>query len=194
MPTETRKRRPGRRRQILESAARLFHEHGYHATGMDEIGAAAGITGPGIYRHFDSKADILEQLVRPTIERMLEQAHAIAETAETPRDALEGLTSNFIESLLANRAVASLVQRERRHLDPEIRAWVDEAELRHVDEWVAALRRLRPELPEPHAQAMIHAALWLCLSVAYYDSGLGRAEEAALMRKMATACLLRSDA
>jgi AcrR family transcriptional regulator len=44
-----------RRELILESAGRLFGEHGYAHTGLDEIAAAAGVTKPILYRHFDSK-------------------------------------------------------------------------------------------------------------------------------------------
>ena len=40
------KRRPYRRDEILAAAVKLFHERGYHATGMDDIGAEAGISGP----------------------------------------------------------------------------------------------------------------------------------------------------
>jgi AcrR family transcriptional regulator len=48
-----------RRRAIVAAAAELFAQRGYPAVGMDDIGAAAGVTGPAIYRHFDSKAAVL---------------------------------------------------------------------------------------------------------------------------------------
>ncbi|MBI0385672.1 helix-turn-helix transcriptional regulator, partial [Streptomyces albiflaviniger] len=38
---------PSRREQILKEAARLFAERGFHGVGVDEIGAAVGISGPG---------------------------------------------------------------------------------------------------------------------------------------------------
>jgi AcrR family transcriptional regulator len=44
-----------RRALIVEAAGRLFGEHGYEATRLDEIAAAAGVTKPIVYRHFDSK-------------------------------------------------------------------------------------------------------------------------------------------
>lgn len=47
---------PSARRELIEtSAARLFAEHGYAGTSLDAVAAAAGVTKPMVYRHFDSK-------------------------------------------------------------------------------------------------------------------------------------------
>src|SRR5262249_5718752 len=50
---------PSRREAVLAGATRLFRQRGYHAVSMDDIGAAVGIAGPSVYRHFASKADLL---------------------------------------------------------------------------------------------------------------------------------------
>jgi AcrR family transcriptional regulator len=57
---QTRQRLPvaERRALIVEAAGRLFGERGYDATRLDEIAAAAGVTKPILYRHFDSKRDL----------------------------------------------------------------------------------------------------------------------------------------
>jgi AcrR family transcriptional regulator len=47
-----------RRALIVEAAGRLFGERGYDATRLDEVAAAAGVTKPILYRHFDSKRDL----------------------------------------------------------------------------------------------------------------------------------------
>ncbi|HSI79628.1 MAG TPA: TetR/AcrR family transcriptional regulator [Solirubrobacterales bacterium] len=59
-PTTPRKRLPvpERRALIVEAAGRLFGEHGYEATRLDEIAAAAGVTKPIVYRHFGSKREL----------------------------------------------------------------------------------------------------------------------------------------
>ena len=56
LPLE-RKRIPAaeRREAVLRAAAGLFAQHGYAATRLDDIAAAAGVTKPIVYRHFDSK-------------------------------------------------------------------------------------------------------------------------------------------
>jgi AcrR family transcriptional regulator len=55
--TTARKRLPSeeRRATIVEAAGRLFGERGYDATRLDDIAAAAGVTKPILYRHFDTK-------------------------------------------------------------------------------------------------------------------------------------------
>ena len=54
---ELRKRLPPaeRRALIVESAGRLFGDHGYDATRLDDVAAAAGVTKPILYRHFPDK-------------------------------------------------------------------------------------------------------------------------------------------
>ncbi|SPF03352.1 TetR/AcrR family transcriptional regulator [Streptomyces sp. MA5143a] len=59
----TRTDAPTRREQILKEAARLFAERGFHGVGVDEIGAAVGISGPGLYRHFAGKDAMLAELL-----------------------------------------------------------------------------------------------------------------------------------
>jgi AcrR family transcriptional regulator len=44
-----------RRVLIVEAAGRLFGERGYDGTRLDDVAAAAGVTKPVLYRHFDNK-------------------------------------------------------------------------------------------------------------------------------------------
>lgn len=52
-----------RRGLIVEAAGRMFGERGYDGTRLDDIAAAAGVTKPILYRHFDSKRDLYLQLL-----------------------------------------------------------------------------------------------------------------------------------
>lgn len=181
---------PHRREQILDVAIELFHQKGYHGTGMDEIGDAAGITGPGIYRHFKSKAQILDVGIRAAVTRSLENARRIVETTDSPEQALEDLIGNFVDGLLLSRAVSSVVMRERHALAPATRRWVDRAERLHVEEWVHVLSQLRTDLSDGEARMMVHAALWMCLSVTYYESGIDPAREGDVLKRMVRTSLL----
>jgi AcrR family transcriptional regulator len=65
--TSPRRRLPvaERRELIVEAAGRLFGERGYDGTRLEDVAAAAGVTKPILYRHFDSKRDLyLALLVR----------------------------------------------------------------------------------------------------------------------------------
>src|SRR3954453_21345423 len=63
--------RPSRREQILRAAAQLFAERGARAVGVDDVGAAVGVTGPAIYRHFASKDAMLAEMLLRISERLL---------------------------------------------------------------------------------------------------------------------------
>lgn len=182
--------RPTRRDLILAAAMDLFHRHGYHDTGMDEIGAAAGITGPGVYRHFKSKEEILATGLRQAVTGVLERSRAVVAEAESPRRALEGLVAGFVDGLLADRWLSAVLMRERRALSPATRRWVERAEAQHVARWVEALAHSRPELEPAEARLMAHAGLWMCLSIAYYDSGLDSAREGEMLTRMVCTALL----
>lgn len=184
------KRRPHRRDQILDAAMELFHAKGYHATGMDEIGAAAGITGPGVYRHFKSKEQILATGARAAVAEALERSRAIVESTDSPRQAFDGLIANFVEGLIANRALSGVVMRERHALSTATRRLVERAERLHVEEWVNVLSHMRPDLSDAEARMMVHAALWTCLSVAYFESGIDPVREAGVLEAMVRAALL----
>ena len=166
------KRRPHRRNEIILAATKLFHEKGYHATGMDDIGAAAGITGPAIYRHFRSKEDILERIVLDRASEALDQAHEIVANATSAVDALRGLVTLYVDTILENPALAFVGVFERRTLAGDIKANLERAERLHFEEWVHALTQARPELTDTEARVMVQGANGLGLMAAIYRSGL----------------------
>lgn len=184
------KRRPQRREQILAVSVELFRERGYHATGMDDIGAAAGITGPGIYRHFRKKEDILETLVRQRGETALAHVEEIAASAMEPAEALETLTRSYVQEMVASPSLAVVVMYERRTLSDDTRAWIDRMERRNVEEWVHVVRRVRTELNEAEARVVVHAALSLGVAICNYKSGLDDASLSRLMHAMVTSAIL----
>lgn len=52
-----------RREQIVSAAAELFRRHGFDGVGVDDIGAAVGLSGPAMYRYFPSKHALLEEVI-----------------------------------------------------------------------------------------------------------------------------------
>ena len=52
-----------RRSALLAAAARLFAEHGYSGTSIEDLGAEAGVSGPALYRHFAGKQAILAAIL-----------------------------------------------------------------------------------------------------------------------------------
>src|SRR3954467_4926091 len=76
--------RPSRREQILQAAAQLFAERGSRAVGVDDVGAAVGVTGPAIYRHFASKDAMLAEMLLRISERLLDGGKECVTTSTDP--------------------------------------------------------------------------------------------------------------
>ncbi|HZQ87451.1 MAG TPA: helix-turn-helix domain-containing protein [Acidimicrobiales bacterium] len=174
MAGQSRTRQP-RREQILEAAVELFQRDGYHATGIDEIGATAGITGPAVYRHFASKEDILETLLLDLSAETLATAQQLARDASTPGEALRTLVEFSVDTMLDNPALAYVAQYERRTLPRKSRIAIDKAERLYFEEWVQPLMQLRPELSEAEARVVVYATAALAVAATTYKSNLGHA-------------------
>ncbi|GAB3134304.1 TetR/AcrR family transcriptional regulator [Tsukamurella serpentis] len=101
--------------EILDAASELFFSRGYSTVGMDDIGAAVGISGPSVYGHFPSKASILVGIAgraRAALEVGVAGAAATADgdpIAEL-RAQVRSYASNLVSS--TDLAVAFTVGRE----------------------------------------------------------------------------------
>src|SRR3954470_12576144 len=108
----TRTDAPTRREQILKEAARLFAERGFHGVGVDEIGAAVGISGPALYRHFPGKDAMLTELLVGISSRLRDggqlRVSEAEERGEPPGSALDSLIAGHIDFALDDRALITL--------------------------------------------------------------------------------------
>lgn len=186
----TRTDAPKRREQILKEAARLFAERGFHGVGVDEIGAAVGISGPGLYRHFAGKDAMLAELLVGISERLLSGGRLRVEEAEAdPRALLAALIDGHIDFALDDRPLITLHDRELDRLRDSDRKLVRQLQRQYVELWVAAVRELHPEVPESEARVAVHAVFGLLNSTPHlgsYGSGLpGRAATETLLRRLA---------
>ena len=80
-----------RREQILSTAADLFAERGFHGVSVADLGAACGISGPALYRHFPSKDAMLAEMLVSISEELLEVGRERVKEADDPREALHAL-------------------------------------------------------------------------------------------------------
>lgn len=189
-PGAARKRRGPRREEILKVATKLFHERGFHATGMDDIGAAAGITGPAIYRHFKNKDEILERIIVDDALRLRDRANEIVRASDSPTTVLRGLVELFVQTTLDNPALAHLALYERRTLAPETRAAMERAERLYFEEWVHVLAQVRADLTDAEARVMVRGATGIGLMAATYRSGLSMEVLRSLVTDMMMTALL----
>lgn len=155
----------GRERDILDAAARLFHERGFHRVGVDEIGQLAGITGPAIYRHFSGKDEILAALFDSALDRLLLMCGRLP---EDPFTALEALIAAHAEFAIQDRALLSVYTREERSLSEPWRRALLRRRREHLERWLAVVARCFPDRPAIEREAAIQAALGTVHSVAVW--------------------------
>lgn len=181
----TRTDAPTRREQILREAARLFAERGFHGVGVDEIGAAVGISGPGLYRHFPGKDAMLAELLVGISERLLSGGRLrVEESAADPAVLLAALIDGHIDFALDDRPLITLHDRELDRLRDSDRKLVRQLQRQYVELWVEAVRKVYPTLVEAEARAAVHAVFGLLNSTPH----LGR--PGALPDRSAMAVLL----
>ncbi|UQA95300.1 SACE_7040 family transcriptional regulator [Streptomyces halobius] len=178
-----------RREQILKEAARLFAERGFHGVGVDEIGAAVGISGPGLYRHFAGKDAMLAELLVGISERLLAGGRMrIAESGETPEAVLDALIDGHIDFALDDRPLITLHDRELDRLREADRKRVRQLQRQYVELWVEVVRRVHPGPSEAQARAAVHAVFGLLNSTPHLGRPgalPGRTEAAELLHRLA---------
>ncbi|GHJ90669.1 TetR family transcriptional regulator [Streptomyces sp. NE5-10] len=186
----TRMDAPTRREQILKEAARLFAERGFHGVGVDEIGAAVGISGPGLYRHFPGKDAMLAELLVGISERLLAGGRLrVAESAGDPAALLGALVDGHIDFALDDRPLITLHDRELDRLKDEDRKRVRQLQRQYVELWVEAVRALHPAAGEPEARAAVHAVFGLLNSTPHLRTPLARPALEHLLRNLAHGAL-----
>lgn len=159
---------------ILAAAARLFYARGYDAVGVDEIGAAAGVTGPAIYRHFDGKEDVLIALFDSAMDRLLQLA---GPHEDDPHAELDALIEAQIAFAVEDQELLSIYAREDRSLSPNARRRLHRRQRLYVDRWVDALGRCYPHHQEVELTATAHAMIGLILSMVYWPRSVLDAPE-----------------
>jgi AcrR family transcriptional regulator len=159
-----------RRDQILSTAADLFAQRGFHGTSVADLGAACGMSGPALYKHFPSKDAVLAEMLVSISERLLAEGRDRVARAGDADEALDALVAWHIDFALRHRALIVVQDRDWQSLPPEARERVRTLQREYVDVWAAQLRRLHRGLHTDRARAMAHAAFGLINSTPH--SGL----------------------
>src|SRR3954449_11076410 len=131
---------PSRREQILRAAAQLFAERGSRSVGVDDVGAAVGVTGPAIYRHFASKDAMLAEMLLRISERLLAGgSERVAAAGADPVRQLRALIEFQVDFALDNPALITVQDRDLGNLAATDAAQVRRLQRRYVEVWVAVL-------------------------------------------------------
>ncbi len=193
MTIEQRTRAPKRRTrrdEILEIAVALFATRGYHGVSMDDIGAAAGVTGPALYHHFAGKEAMLIACLTPVSEGLLAGGvERVQQHVNDPVGLLNSLIDFHVEFALDNPAVITMHLHELDRLPDEPRRTIRRLQRLYVEVWVQTLLAVRPELLAEEARVLAHAAFGLMNSTPFHGGYVDRERRAELLRSAALAAL-----
>jgi AcrR family transcriptional regulator len=177
------------REQLLSATADLVAARGFAAVGIADIGAAAGVSGAAIYRHFASKQDLLIALLDRVVEGLRDGAREAVADARSPDEALEALITAHVDFALRDRSIIAVYDQEAHTLPDDDRRRIRRTQRAYAETWVEVLRSRTPELAPEVARATVHAAFGLVNSVSDYRSELAERDLRALLIAMTTAAL-----
>ena len=143
---------------ILVAATRLFSERGYQAVSVDDIGAAAGITGATVYHHYPNKSAILAAALRRCLQAMFFDLSSALGTP-SPGEALDRLLGFLVRMAIEHGQTIGALLNEIPSLPAEAREPLRQAELDYAAEWTAILTRHRPALTNAEAQVLAYATM-----------------------------------
>lgn len=159
--TSPRRRAP----QIIEAAARVFAERGFHGATTQDIADVLGIRQASLYYYFSSKEAALELVCLKGVEGFFEAAKAIAAGPGTARERLSALIHSHLSPLIDRGDFVKVFLTERQHLPTESR--------RRIGRWSRGLERIFEEVirsgiangefrPELNARLATLAILGMC--------------------------------
>lgn len=133
------------KQEILRTAARLFQQRGYDATSMNDVAAALKLSKGGLYHHFQSKDEMLFEIMNHamelTQERVLNPLRAIVD----PEERLRTLIRLHIEVVLSPRDREITVMLHENHpLSPSLRKRINSRK----KDYVRFLEKLMQEVQE----------------------------------------------
>ena len=161
---------------------------------MDDIGSAAGVTGPALYHHFAGKEAMLIAALIPVSEGLLNGGRErVARHPDDANAALTDLIDFHVEFALENPAVIALHLHELDRLPEEPRRQIRRLQRLYVEEWVGVLGVLRPELQAGEARVLAHSAFGLMNSTPFLGGEVDRRRRAQLLRDATVSALTGGD-
>ncbi|KXF50751.1 hypothetical protein AXA44_18105 [Rhodococcus sp. SC4] len=144
-----------RREQLVTEATRLFDERGFQSVSVVDIGAAVGIAGSSVYKHFPSKTDLLAAaLVRGSEKMHAGMTGALAQ-AQTPQEALIRVLRAHIDFAVDHSRLIGILMSEREELPEKERKATYRAQRDYTAVWLRLIGEARPELTTATAKIVV---------------------------------------
>lgn len=190
--TERDRAKADRQAALLSEAARLFAERGYSGVSLEELGAAVGVSGPAVYRHFANKQALLGAILVSVSERLLTGGQDVVAEGSDAGARLAGLVRFHVDFALSDADVIRVQDRDLASLREEDRHTVRRLQREYVELWIGVLSELHPERPESDLRVRAHACFGLINSTPHSVRGLRGAPADAAVRSILAAMALAS--
>lgn len=175
-----------RRQALLDAAAHLFADRGFPRVSLEDLGAAVGVSGPAVYRHFEGKQAVLGALLVGVSEGLWSGGQRVVDSAADAPSALEALIRFHVDFALSNADVIRVQDRDLDSLTEADRHSVRALQRSYVELWVDVLARIRPGEERAALRTRAHATFGLINSTPHS----GRtAQTRDILERMAAAAL-----
>ncbi|MFW0783058.1 TetR/AcrR family transcriptional regulator [Gordonia sp. CPCC 206044] len=172
---------PTRRDEILDAAAALFALRGYSGVGVDEIGAAVGITGPSVYKHFSSKLAILLGIGQRSATRLEAGVMAAYASTADPAKLLALLVDSYVAVITSTPDLSVAFNNSYALSGQPTAIDLVDVQRRYVARWVDLLMQADPDLSRQRATIAVHAALSVVNDAVRMRRGIRRPDFGAQM-------------
>ena len=163
-----------RRQALLSAAASLFALNGFNRVSLEDLGAAAGVSGPAVYRHFPGKQAVLGALLLTVSQDLLEGGRHVVADAADPTSALGRLVQFHVDFALSNPDVIRVQDRDFTNLSEEDQAQVRALQRSYVELWVDVLAGIHSETDTADLRMRAHATFGLINSTPHSVRNHGR--------------------
>lgn len=150
-----------RRQALLTAAASLFARSGFNGVSIEDLGAAVGVSGPAVYRHFSGKQAVLGALLVGVSEDLVTGGQVVVDEAQDAAVALRSLVRFHVNFALSNPDVIRVQDRDLDSLADVERHRVRALQRAYVELWVQVLGRVHPTVDTAILRIRAHATFGL---------------------------------
>ncbi|MGM9473632.1 SACE_7040 family transcriptional regulator [Pseudarthrobacter sp. YS3] len=172
--TQRSQAKENRRQALLGAAASLFAANGFNRVSLEDLGAAAGVSGPAVYRHFPGKQAVLGALLLTVSRDLLEGGRRVVAENTDPLAALRRLVCFQVDFALGKPDVIRVQDRDFSNLTAQDQFEVRTLQRNYVELWVDVLARLHPADDAAELRMRAHATFGLINSTPHSVRTHGR--------------------
>lgn len=143
------------RDEILEAAAQIFSQKGFHAASMQDIAQAVHLQKASLYHHVNSKQEILLAILDRALDLLIAQMEAVLSEPAPPDVKLSRAIETYLQAMLDHRDIAAVLLLEHRSLEPGYQS----RHIPHRDRFEALWRDLIQEGMETGVFCCVDATL-----------------------------------